>query len=90
MQETQVQPLVQENPTCGGATKQRTASPEPVRQSLGATTTEAHRPQSLCSTREATIMRSPRTTARQQSPLAATREKPGQQQRPSTVRKMNK
>ena len=71
MQKTQVQPLVRENPTRGGANRQRTATPEPVRQSLGAATTEARAPQSRCSTGEAATVRRPRGIAREspRSPL---------------------
>ena len=55
-----------------------------------AATPEVCMPQSLCSTiREATAMRSLCTIARVYPPLATTREKPEQQQRPSTV-KINK
>ena len=46
----------------------------PGQLSLCVTTTEAHAPQSPCFTREATAMRSPPTTTREQPPLPATRE----------------
>ena len=57
MQETWVQSLVWEDPTC---VEQLCATDiEPVLQSLGTTTTEAHTPYSLCSTTgEVTAMRS--------------------------------
>ena len=59
MQETRVQSLIREDPTCRGATT------EPVPYSPGITITKAHVPQSPCSaTREATAVRSPRTSTR--------------------------
>ena len=64
MQRTQVQFLVQEDPTCHGVISPWT------------TTTKAHAPYSLCSTRrETTSMRSPRITTRQPL-LTANREGP--------------
>ena len=84
-QETQVWALVREDPTCRGATK-------PVRQDYWACTLEAashnywaHMPKSPCSTtREATAMRSPRTTMKS-SPRSPQLEKArAQQQRPHT------
>ena len=42
----------------------------------GGPVVEAHTPQSLWSTREATAKRSLYSTAKEESPLAATREKP--------------
>ena len=52
-----------------------------------ATTTEAHVPQSLCSTtREAPATRSPRTTTTEQHPLTATGEKSVQQWRLSKAK----
>ena len=70
-----------------------TSTIEPVLQSPEATSTEpTHRSYwsphtwSLCTpTREATAMRSPCIAARGKPLLGATREKPPQQQRPSTV-----
>ena len=59
---------------------------EPVLQSPGAAPTEAHVPQSPCSTREATAMKSLRTATGDEPPLATTREKPTRQQRPSTAK----
>ena len=57
-------------------------SNEPVLYSPGASTTKANVPRSLCSaTREATVLRSPHTDAREEPPLATTREKPAEQQR---------
>ena len=47
---------------------------------------EVGAPQSPCSpAREATVMRSLYTAVREELPLATTREKPVQQQRPSTA-----
>ena len=52
-----------------------------------ATTTEPVLYHPGAATREATAMRSSHTATRQQPPLTATREKPVQQWRPSTVKK---
>ena len=58
---------------------------EPVLQSLGAVTTEARGPESLCSaTRETIAMR--RTPTREQPLLSETGEKPAQQSRPSVAK----
>ena len=87
MQETRVRSLIWEDPTCHGATKpvrhnRWACAPEPASHSYWACV-----PQSPCSaTREATTMRSLSTATREQVPLAATREKPLQQQRPSTTK----
>ena len=73
-----------------------TTTTEPVVYSQEATTTEptcpnyqACAPQSPLSTTEASSLRSSCTTTREQPPLAATREKPAQQRRPSTPPKIN-
>ena len=79
MQETWVPFLVWDNPTRGPRVQ------ESQLLSLCATTNEAHAPQSpCCTTGEGTAVRSPHTTAREQPPLAKTREKPAQQWTPST------
>ena len=60
---------------------------EPQVLSPCAPTTEGLPPDNRCSAaREATTMRSPHTSTREQSSLSATREKPMQQQRPSTAK----
>ena len=74
MQETWVPFLVWDNPTRGPRVQ------ESQLLSLCATTNEAHAPQSpCCTTGEGTAVRIPHTTAREQPPLAKTREKPAQQ-----------
>ena len=89
MQGTRVQALVREDPTCHGATKPvrhnyRACALEPVEPQLlspWATTTEARAPRShALQTREATAMRSPRTTTKS-SPLSPQLEKASMQQR---------
>ena len=77
-------------PRAAGQLSPCTTTTEPVLWSPRATITEAHRPQSLCSTiREATAVKSPRTAAREQSPLMATREAHKQQPRPSVAKSIN-
>ena len=66
MQETWVQPPIQEDPTRPGATKLWATIIEPVLRSPGAATAEAPRVGAL----------------RQEKPLPTTREKPGQQWSP--------
>ena len=99
MQGIQVRALVQEDPTCHGATK-------PVRHNYWACTLEptshnywAHEPQllSLCTyspcftAREATAMRSPRTAMKSSPCLPQLEKACMQQRRPSTVKnKINK
>ena len=69
-----------------------TTTTEPVLKSLGAqlqnprATTQSPR----SATREATAMRRPGTSTGAQPPLATTREKPAQKQRPSTALKKKK
>ena len=66
MQETWIRPLIQEDPTCHGATKPVHHTIEPVLWRLEAAATEACVPLSLCSTtRGATAVRRPCTTARE-------------------------
>ena len=77
MQGTWVRALVQEDPTCCGATKPR----EPQLLSPCATTTEAHMPTAHApQQREATAMRSLRTTVKS-SPRSPQPEKARTQQR---------
>ena len=65
----------------------RAATTEPTLWSFGAAATEVCALQSLCSTRrEATAMRSPGTTTREQPPVAVTREKPEQEGASSTAK----
>ena len=81
MQETQDRSLVWEDPTCRRATKPMCYKCWACALDLGATTAEAHVPESPHSSRrKASAMRGPRT---------ATREKPAQEPRPSTA-KLNK
>ena len=90
MQETQVQSLVREDPTCWEATK-------PMCHNYWASALEAQESQlawspctleSLCYTiKKAIAMRSLCTVAREQPPLAAMREKPTQQWRPTQPNK---
>ena len=95
MRETWVQFLIWEDPTCPGAV-------EPVCHTMacaleprhgtteGPATAEGGVLQSLCSpTREATAVRSPCTTTGEKPQLVETREKPAQQQRPRTAKKIN-
>ena len=87
MQGTQVGSLVWEDSTCRWATKPACAR---MLQSLGAATTQAHAPWSLCcATGEATTMRSPR---RAESSLYFSQLEKAcdQQQRPSTARNKEK
>ena len=101
MQGTQVRSLVREDPTCHGATKPVhhnywACTLEPVSHnywacvpqllSLHAATTEAHAPRAHAPQREATAMRSPRTTTKssphspqtEKSPCAATKTQSSQ------------
>ena len=56
---------------------QCTTTIEPILESLGAETTDAHQPwHSRSTTGEATTVRSRRTTAREEPQLSATRGKP--------------
>ena len=75
MQEPRVRSLVWENPTCRG---NQARAPWLLSLQLYSpvdATTEAHTPWSLCSTMiDAVARRSPRTAAREQPLLAATRE----------------
>ena len=57
-------PLVGEDPACLGDLSQCATLTNPALE-LGAETTEARVPQSLCSTRKAIAMRSPCATARE-------------------------
>ena len=59
MQGTWVQALVQEDPTCRGATKSVATKPQLL--SPSATTTEARAPRACAPQQKATAMRSPRT-----------------------------
>ena len=99
MQEIRVPSLIQEDPTCCGATEPVDHTIKPVLWSLEqqllsprAGITEARALQSPCSaTREATATRSPGTTTGEQPWLAAARGKPEPQQRPpSTAKQTNK
>ena len=75
IQGTQVRSLVQEDPTCRGATNLCVTTTKPVLQSPRATTTEAHVPRARAlQQREATAMRSPRTTTKS-SPCSPQLEK---------------
>ena len=77
VQGTRVRALVQEDPTCRGATKPI----EPQLLSPRAATTEAHAPRACALQREATAMRTPRTAMKssscslqlEKSPSAATK-----------------
>ena len=79
----------QEDPTCCGATKPGyhkywVLEPEP--QSLGVDTTQPSALELVLHNKDAAIMRSPCTAAREQRPLATIRQKHVQQQRPSTAK----
>ena len=79
--------LVQEDPMCHGESKPLSHSCEACApERPGATASGNHVLQSLGSApRDAAAMRDPHPTAREQPPLAATREKPALQRRPSTA-----
>ena len=67
-------------PDLGGSTSRRATKPvhytyEPARQSPGAAATESAHLEPVLQTREATAIRGPHTSTREQPPLAATREK---------------
>ena len=72
MQGTQVQPWIQEDSTCQGATQVRTRTPEPTGRSCWRPDPRARAPQ-----REATATRSPRAATGEQTPPATAEEKPG-------------
>ena len=100
MKGTRVWALVQEDPTCGGATKPerhnvslRSRAREPQLLSLHATTTEAHEPQLLKPVRleptpqqEATAMRNPHTTTKSNPHSPQLEKARVQQQRPNAAR----
>ena len=87
--------LVWDSPRCHGAAGPIHPGHGAWAVEPGAAATEPvhhkHQRPSLCSsTREATAMRSLCTASREQPLLAATRKKPGQQQRSSTAKNLNK
>ena len=81
-----VQSLIQEDPTCCGATKPMHYNYLACALELGAMTAEAREARGCALQREATARRRLGATAREQAPLAATGERPAQQQRSSTAK----
>ena len=73
MQETRVQSLIWEDPTCSGATKP-------------CTTTAAQAPRACASNQSSHHSEKFRTETREQPPRPTTREKPAWQRRPSTAK----
>ena len=94
VQETQVQSMVGDDPTCHGATKPMyhnywACAPEPGNCNCWAAchSCRAGVPWSLGSAaREATAIRSPHATTREKPLLTTTRARPMQQQRPNKVK----
>ena len=94
VQGTWVRALVQEDPTCRGATKPCSTTTEPALQSPRATTTEptchnypSPRAQSPCSTmREATTVRSWHTATKSSSRSLQLEKARAQQRRPSAAK----
>ena len=96
MQGTWIWSLIQEDPTCPGATKLCTTTVEPTAWephplSPSAPATDAHALQSLRSTtREATCIEKPAQGDQRIVPAYTTRETPTQQQRPNTAQNKSK